>query len=337
MVLVETPLEEEIVVKKVVVEGAWAGGGWTLQDVYSSIQARPADIFFWGSEISEAEVVGLVGPFPIPSIPGWTPGDVCLVWRSTSRTISNFAGRSARWIGDSFVPKILTGSPYLSCTVCEGHASLLANVLGYGVGDHLFQGVVYDLRVPGLVEALIPPLLLQAELPAVEEVMVAIGIFLNKLPDRGLAYPADVDGGALSPALQDEGRRIWNQALHSSDRWKEDGIDFSVRQCVKDEFQYLWWHREVHIWRGFLSLECITLSETLAMTVVTPGEFQYGAPGGEPGVAEVVSETVPCWFYNRGLCTRGSDCRYRHDPSLRIVSFLNQLADPWDIAVHMNF
>ena len=57
MVLVETPLEEEIVVKKVVVEGAWAGGGWTLQDVYASIQARPADIFFWGSEISEAEVV----------------------------------------------------------------------------------------------------------------------------------------------------------------------------------------------------------------------------------------------------------------------------------------
>ena len=152
MVLAEIPLAEEIVVKRVVVEGDWDGGRWSVQDVFSSVQARPADIFFWGSDILESEVVDLG-----LSVPGWTAGDVSVVWRSTSRTISNFTGRAARWIGTSFVPPVQTGSPYLSCTVSDGHAALLANILGYEDGDARYLGVVYNLVIPDCVEAHAPP------------------------------------------------------------------------------------------------------------------------------------------------------------------------------------
>ena len=310
MVLAEIPLAEEIVVKRVVVEGDWDGGRWSVQDVFSSVQARPADIFFWGSDILESEVVQLG-----LSIPGWTSGDVSVVWRSTSRTISNFTGRAARWIGTSL--NVQTGSPYLSCTVSDGHAALLAHVLGYEEGDHRYHGVVYNLHIPDCVEAHVPPLLLGVDLSAVEEVMVRIGVYLDGLPNRGIAFPANGDGGALSPALEEVGRRIWNQALHSSPRWSLEGVGFSVRKCVTDEFQYLWWHREVHILRGSLSLECITRSEIMAMTGFTPGEYLFGAPGGEPGVASSSEVAVSCWFFERGLCIRGLGCRYRHDPSLQ--------------------
>ena len=121
MVLAETRLAEEIVVKRVVVEGEWDGGRWSVQDVFSSVQARPADIFFWASDILESEVVDLG-----LTVPGLTADDVSVVWRSTSRTICNFTGRAARWIGSSL--NVRTASPFLSCTVSDGHAALLANI-----------------------------------------------------------------------------------------------------------------------------------------------------------------------------------------------------------------
>ena len=140
MVLAEIPLAEEIVVKRVVVEGVWDGGRWSVQDVFSSVQARPADILFWASDILESEVV-MLGL----TLPGMTALDVSVIWRSTARTMSNFTGRAARWIGAA--SDVRTASPFLSCTVSDGHAASLANILGYEdeASGWSYGGFIYDL------------------------------------------------------------------------------------------------------------------------------------------------------------------------------------------------
>jgi len=124
MVLAEIPLVEEIMVKRVVVLPVWERGRWSEHDVFNNLTARPADIFFWPSEVSESEVdaLGL-------SIPGMSSLDLAAIWRCTARTIGNFTGRAARWIGADV--GVVTAAPFLATTVREGHASLLACILGY--------------------------------------------------------------------------------------------------------------------------------------------------------------------------------------------------------------
>jgi len=216
------------------------------------------------------------------TVPGLTAADVSVVWRSTARTICNFTGRAARWIGSA--SDVRAASPFFSCTVSDGHAALLANILGYDdeAAGCSYGGFVYNLVIPDCVEAHVPPLLMGADLSVVEEVMVQIGFYLDGIPGRGLAFPANGEGGALSPELGAIGRRVWNQALRQHPRWGgPEG--FQLRKCVVDEFQHLWWHREVHILRGSLSLESITRSGIMAVDGFTPGEYLFGAPGGGTG------------------------------------------------------
>ena len=151
--------------------------------------------------------------------------------------------------------------------------------------------------------------------------MVQIGFYLDGFPDRGIAFPANGEGGALSPELGAIGRRVWNQALRQHPRW--GGTEgFQLRKCVVDEFQYLWWHREVHILRSSIRLESIQMSSIVAVAGFTPAEYAFGAPGGEPltgssssSGGDPILEVIHCWFWQRGLCVRGRDCRCQHDPA----------------------
>ena len=100
-------------------------------------------------------------------------------------------------------------------------------------------------------------------------------------PAGVLSYPPGPLGEALSPELGAIGRRVWNDALRLHPRWSSERI-FQLRKCVVGEFQYLWWHREVHTLRSTIRVESIQLSRTVAVGDYTPAEYAFGAPGGEP-------------------------------------------------------
>ena len=243
----------------------------SISRILGHLAVNGSDVFLWPRMMSVSQLAGECLSLPV----GWSLEDMVSVWNVLVSIIVAYVARVATYEGGR--KGVGIGLGQVSLTLSRAHSRILAaqELTEYWTSRG-YVAVILQVLVPSTPHTSVPArVLAEQNMAGLTQCLIQIAYRVLSSP-LGFVLIGDQFGpGNVSPSMEDSVRAIWDSSLRTHHAFQGSGC-WSIPKIIVQEISYLWWHRETHVARHYLTSCTVELSHLSPLDSPSYAESQFG-------------------------------------------------------------